>query len=643
MSEQLASSVPSDLLQHLNHLDEECEKVPLSSEVNIFRGPFGVFKTSQNRSTSTVGGQFALTGFEQENQLQEQTTSRSDRLTLAFSPSEFINPGHEHNLSQIVEGSEIDLMPEFINNSEPLLDTDAIMPELTEMFWGPETSSLSDEQQHTRSEQFVEPTPSQLQYPNQSPSSAPVTRAHPAPLVPTPDIVFLVQHFATTVLTYLTPIRHEKTPWHIMFLPHMRNCLAMLALHDPIAHADMCVFQGLLSISAVTMGGAHQSQMWLEQGLMYKQRALQHCKMMLEASYDQPKKYKYKSVLMALQIAVFISTLSGDPVTEEYYFLETEKFIKLKGLGRKNSRKVRMLHRCYAFDRLIYESTCMRGIDPKHRHRVCNDIKSLSIIPYPDDGMAFRLPDWHNLDEEISKTRNLEEEGEAVNLEDEVLGLWPDALCSKISGLPEHWILLILHIVLLGKQKDAVEQSGSSDTLHLQEFLRRAKTLESCINQHVLYPGLSSLRGIHGAAAAAAADDGHTSALENVLDAIRHALQIYFYRRIYDVEALWLQDKVVKVRDCLLRCEAGDPSDPTCSSLSGCVAVLWASFIASCEAEDPQVQSSFCGWYKRAAQQTGMSCWTNSLTLSERLWEERRKSGRRKVTWIDFLKSRRCN
>lgn len=548
-----------------------------------------------------------------------------------------MNSMPEDNLAQILENPELDLLPDFINHSDPLLDTDAIMPDLSRIFWGAEISPLSEEQEPTQDGQFAEPMSSHLQYLDQSTSSVSITRTPTTPVAPTQEIVFLIQHFSTTVLTYLTPIRHEKTPWHILFLPHMRNCLAVLTLHNPIAHADMCAFQGLLAISALTMGGAHQSQMWLEQGAAYKQRALQHCGMMLEAAYDLPKRYKYKSVLMALQIMVFISTLSGDPVTEEYYFLETEKFIKLKGLGRKNSRKVRLLHRCYAFERLIYESTCMRGIDIKHRLRVCNDIKSSSMVPYPEDGMAFRLPDWHNLDEAISKTRNLDDGEAAANLEDEVLGLWPDALCSKISGLPEHWILLILHIVLLGKQKDAVEQSGASDTVHLQEFLRRAKTLESCINQHVLQPGLSSLRD-NQAAATTAADNGSASALENVLDAIRHALQIYFYRRIYDVEALWLQDKVVKVRDCLLRCEAGDPSDPTSSGLSGCVAVLWASFIASCEAEDPQVQSSFSGWYRRAAQRTGMSCWTNSLTLSERLWGDKRKSGRRKVTWIDFLK-----
>jgi len=624
MSEQLVSSVPSNLLLHLAHLDEECQSMPPGDEVDICRGPFGAFKASLRRSQSAPA-QDASAEAEDGGQSQETLQSRRD---LAFSPSDLMNfMPVDNDLIQVLESSELDLLPSFANFSDPSLDTDTLIQGYSDTFPVEEVPAPSKEKELTQNDHFSEPI-SYLHRLDQSTPSVSIAYTPSTHNAATQDVVYLMQHFSTTVLTYLTPIRHEKGPWHILFLPHMRNCLALLTLGQPIEHADMCTFQGLLAISALSMGGAHQSQMWLEQGLAYKQRAFQHCATMLEAAYDLPKRYKYKSVLMALQIAILISTLGGDPATEEYYFLETEKFIKLKGLGRKNSRKVRLLHRCYAFERLIYESTCMRGIDVKHRHHVCNHIKSVSVVPYPEDGMAFRLPDWHNLDEQISKTRNLEDD--EANLEDEALGLWPDALCSKISGLPEHWILLILHVILLGKQKDAVEQSGSSDTTHLQEFLRRAKTLENCINQHVLQPDLSSLR-----------DDQATdneSALENVLDAIRHSLQIYFYRRIYEVEALWLQDKVVKVRDCLLRCEAGGP---TYSGLSGCVGVLWASFIASCEAEDPEVQRSFSGWYTRAAQRTGMSCWTNSLTLSEQLWSEKRRSRGRKVTWIDFLKEHR--
>lgn len=626
MSEQLISSVPRDVLAHLARLDDECQNMPPGKELNIYRGPFGAFKASHDLPSSSSGsiadgsspGVPVLPPVEGQDEL---FTTLHVQDNFPFSPSDLLN------FITMDDTSNLDLLQGFSDITALSLDELPESHSFTDTFLSRASQIPSNQRQPPD-----EPNPStSVRTTHQSPKDhISLMRSPSTDVAINQGVLFLIQHFSTTVLTYLTPIRHERTPWEILFLPHMRNTLALLTLGQTINHADTCIFQGLLAISALSIGGAHESQTWLEQGIVHRQRAYHACGLMLQACYDVPKRYKYKSVLMALQVAVLISTLGGDPLTEEFYFLETEKFIKLKGLGRKRSRKVRMLHRCYAFERLLYESTCMRGIDFKHRRRVRNDIKSVSVVPYPDDGMAFRLPDWQSLDEQISKPRSLDDDGQAASLEDEVLGLWPDALCAKVAGIPEHWIVLLLHVVLLGKQKDAVEQEGSSDTEHLQEFLKRAKTLESCINQHVLQPDLPSLPDKH-----TTIGDGQISSWESVLDAIRHSLQIYFYRRIYEVEALWLQDKVVKVRDCLLRIEVGDSM---CSELSGCVAVLWASFIASCEAEDAEVQKSFARWYRRAARRTGMSTWMNSLTLSENLWAEKRRSRGRKVTWIDILK-----
>ncbi|KAF5499241.1 hypothetical protein CGCF413_v006452 [Colletotrichum fructicola] len=229
-----------------------------------------------------------------------------------------------------------------------------------------------------------------------------------------------------------------------------------------------------------------------------------------------------------------MSTLVGDPIMEERYFLEAEKFIKLRGLGQKTSRKVRLLHQCYVFERLMYESTCMRAIDCKRRKRVCNDVESVSPVPYPEDGMALRPPDWQTLDKRVFGSNN----PGPIDADSEILGLAPDAIYSRVSGLPEHWLLLILHTIALGKEKDNAEQNAASGTLNLEDVLSRARTLEECINQHVTKPSQYPNR-------AGTILDGQP-ALENVLDGFSLSLQIYFHRRIYDVGTSWLQDKVVK-------------------------------------------------------------------------------------------------
>ncbi|VUC29422.1 unnamed protein product [Clonostachys rosea] len=632
MSEQLTSSIPSALLLwHISQLDEECQRLPPDDEIEVCRGPFGAFNLLRRTSDPPVHpppsarhDEEGLPGILVEVSEQARDTHLVPQAETfpcssldAFVPCMFDMP-------------EPNLLPDFVN----IIDSSTLGSDEAEHENPESIISVSVHQKEantSHSDQipqyelfsdlsFSPPTIHAI-------STTYISSSIPTAIQGTPkNAVFLLQHFSTAILSFLTPVRHEKTPWHVLFLPNVRNCMALLALGQPVDHAGMCAFHGMLAISARSLGSIHQSQMWLDEGESHKKKAAEHCEIMLQAAYDLPKRYKYKSVLMALQTMILISTLGGDPVTEEYYFLEAEKFIKLNGLGRKHSRKVRLLHQYYAYERLMYESTCMRGIDFKHRHRVCNDIASISVVPYPEDSMAYRPPNWQNLDEEMSKPRSPDSETEH---EDEVLGIWPDALYSKASGLPEQWIQLVLHVVLLGKEKDAAEQSSSSSGAisDLQQFLERAKTLDRCINQHIAQATQASHRTAENC-------PPEQQALDNVLDAIRHSLQIYFYRRIYDVNSSWLQEKVVKVRDCLLRCETVDPG----SELSGCVGLLWASFVASCEAEDMHVQNSFAGWYNRAARRTGMTCWMNSLYLSEQLWNERRKSKGSKLTWIDILK-----
>lgn len=64
--------------------------------------------------------------------------------------------------------------------------------------------------------------------------------------------------------------------------------------------ASLCLFYGVLAISAFSMGGLSQSSMWLDQARRYKQQARESGKSMLQTAYNIPKMEKYKSILMAL-------------------------------------------------------------------------------------------------------------------------------------------------------------------------------------------------------------------------------------------------------------------------------------------------------------------------------------------------------
>lgn len=171
------------------------------------------------------------------------------------------------------------------------------------------------------------------------------------------DAIILSKYYSTTIIRSLTPFQHTKTPWHVLFLSHAKNCLASLALEERIDCAMLCAFYAILAASAFSLGSVSQAQKWLDQAQSHKQQAREHAREMLRTAYNVPKTVKYKSVLIALIGMVQVSFLTGDGDTTECYLLQTENFIRLRGLSRRKPRKVRVLHHCYVYTRMIHEST----------------------------------------------------------------------------------------------------------------------------------------------------------------------------------------------------------------------------------------------------------------------------------------------
>lgn len=421
----------------------------------------------------------------------------------------------------------------------------------------------------------------------------------------------------------MTPVRHKKTPWHILFIPHAKDCLAALALGEELNNASLCAFYAALAISAFSLGGAFRSDAWFEQARTYLRHAQNHAKLMLMTAYNIPKPAKYKSILMAILSMVHLSTLSGDRDEAEGYFLEAEKFIRIKGLKRKKSRKVRLLHHCYVFERLFHESVFVGGANSNHRQLVRLAIESSGLARASVDSLSFRLYKWRNLHQEMLRVRDQEEGENDLHLERP--GLFSATLYPEIFGIPEPWLVLLSLVIRLGTEKDDAEQEHRASNLNARDFTSRAKALEDCIIQ-LQYPSQGD-----------AAFPNHLSCTEqhilgNMLEALRNALAIYFYRRIYDLSASMLQEKVGKVLGCLLQCEYADSS-----VVHGSASFIWPAFIAACEAEDPCTQESFSSWFETSARRSGVSCFTRTLASIEKIWQEKRSCNGTSATWVDLI------
>ncbi|KAK6382934.1 hypothetical protein LTS17_003604 [Exophiala oligosperma] len=624
MSAWLVSSVPhQSVLCVLSQIDDECEESAAEQQVQIQCGPFGAFKltllpwihSDEKATTEEL--------LDPSSPTEELVRLNDERLV---STEASLSPWTQDLVQAIFSQSEqisVPASPDFWNTTldssciPEIFDEQVLMSGTQEVFSTP----LSSTTYHFST--FMPGAAAQLNQSMIIPSVSSVIS--PNDSIPQ-DVVTLLKHYTTTVITLLTPLRHTKTPWHILFIPHIRYCLAALTLGEQLDHASLTAFYGTLAISAFSLGGVSQSQSWRDKGKTFQQSAREHARLMLGTVYSVPKPAKYKSILMALLAMVQLSMFVGTRDQTDCYLLEAEKFIRLKGLNRKKSRKVRLLHHCYVFERLFHESIFICGANSTQRRHVRKAIESSGLAVHSRDSLSFRLPTWTNLDEEWSTLKSQEAGENDLHLERP--GEFPPTLYPEIFAFPEPWLLLLSLTIRLGKEKDYAEAEGVTDALSLKVFASRAKAVERRIHHlqvqrftDTAYPS-SSLQSPRD-----------RDVLNNMLDAVQQALIIYFHRRIHDLDASLLQQKVVGVRDCLLRCEFADPT-----VVHGSAGFLWPAFIAACEAEDPEVQVSFSHWFKTSAQRSGLSCFTKTLQSIEQIWQEKQTSSGSSITWLDIMK-----
>ncbi|KAF9870685.1 hypothetical protein CkaCkLH20_11787 [Colletotrichum karsti] len=642
MSEKLISSIPPALtLWHIAQIEDECERLPISQSIEISRGPFGVFRIPQCSKTipeelsdpspesdfaevvEAVQGDQGVFENDAEN-IDEEFLAPPEAPPLRRTPSSMAGPSLDrvdlrplspmNDFWNMNEWWNVGDLPSIGNWWDTPIDLDRVRDVSDEIpFPGLQQSprSLMASQETGLSNIFPETQPQQLATPESNSIPPTIDCAVPH------DAVFLLKHYSTTVLRGFTPFRHSKTPWHVLFIPYVKSCLAALTLGEEMDHASLTAFFGTLAISASSLGGITGSRKWSEQAKSYKQRARHHVRLMLQTAYDVPKTAKYKSILIAILTMVQISSVSGNRDQAECYLLEAEKFVRVKGLNRKKSRKVRLLHHCYVFERLLHESTYSGSVQSEHRKHVRKAIEASNAISYSLDSLSFRLADWENLDQDMKKVKDQQEGENDLHLQ--IPGIWAATLYPEIFGIPEIHVFMLSVVIRLGRAKDEGTYSGGAG---LKEFMSRAKAVERCIHQLKRKPGY-----VVADAPITDPELRHCQQLlDNLAQAMQLALAIYFYRRIYDVEAEMLQDKVVGVRDCLLRFEATE------SEMGyGSARLVWPAFIAASEAEDPEVRMSFSQWFKDWARRSGLRIFSDSLADIERRWEVKRGSEAAKI------------
>ncbi|KAI1425428.1 arginine metabolism regulation protein II [Xylaria sp. FL1777] len=629
MSQQLTLSVPQALVsKKLLRIDQVCDNTPQSESLQLQIGPFGVFRdavqASERRDSTAeleIDWSFGL-----EIPDIDEPSCVATQEACSLSPIHHASQSFMANMTNQDIQDVSSLPPSQVYDIADIPDLNATVGNLHEI-----ASMSTDVRDFCLSvnDQAIFNNTTLLHH--QMPFNIGIDVRHPFdvsafPISPSPgismpvpgDAVFLLKHYTTNVVNLITPFGHKRTPWHILFIPHVKSCLAALTMGENLSHASLTIFFGTLAISASSLGRRSPGigSIWSRRAKLYGKYAREHCQATLATAYDVPKAAKYKTILMALLTMTQLYNLTANHQHIDFYLVEAEKFIRLKGLNRHKSRKVRLLHHCYAFQRVFYESICVNS-NIAHRHEVRKVIESSGSSIYSIDSLSFNMnqPQWRNLPRDMLVLKSLEIGENDLHLERP--GIWPPTLYAEIYGVPETIVFFLSCIIRLSKAKEASSRPQPLGTsgLSISTYLDLAKILETCIKEYRPSHNTTSTEKDASKPNGDLKPDG--SAL--ITGALQNALEIYFYRKIYDVDTSILQHLVSNVLASLTlhQCLELDFAS------NGSLCLVWPAFIAAREAEDATVRKAFSEWFENCARSSGLKTFNVTLKTVEDAWTRR--------------------
>lgn len=290
-----------------------------------------------------------------------------------------------------------------------------------------------------------------------------------------------------------------------------------------------------------------------------------------------------------------------------------ERYIRTKGLTKRRlSRKVRLLHHCYAYLRIINETVLLPDIVTDKGH----ELQSILDAPGPPSEAPLRITKWMVVpDFGLSSAKDLQLGQNDLHLE--FPGRWDLTMYPEIFGIPESFVGLVSHVTRLGNERDRLLNGSPADngcTPTMRDFLLRAKLLD----EHVCRWEPPS--GPH----------------HFMFCAMQKALSIFFYRRVYDVDVTTLQHSVRQVRDLLAQSQTWY----TESGQRG-VFPVWPAFVTACEALSPDLQEFFQTWFEQGFQQGGLASFRLAASIVRDVWGNRAQVRGKAVHWPEIMRSKK--
>ncbi|EMT65554.1 Autophagy-related protein 2 [Fusarium odoratissimum] len=327
----------------------------------------------------------------------------------------------------------------------------------------------------------------------------------------------------------------------------------------------------------------------------------------------------------ALMAHAVFQWVTSNQTEARRFQLEAERLVRFRGLSKRNiSRRIRLLHHAYTWNRIVGESTYVLHDYGTFQHAISASVGEPAISDGAEANIMANESSSHNtqentrLDDFLRIGHRFEEIGshleghkdaqagtEDIHLEDPRTSV-EDGF-HVIYGIPEQWLSLLSRTTRLANWLDATEIPQRLSNNRLVEILeRRAQSLEDAICSFVESRNLS---------ASIDANDPPNVCMFRCLTA---ALLIFFYRRIRNVHPLVLQvyvDQIIRgleiFDDSLARHGQAGPGS------------AWAAFIAGCEAMGESRREKLRQWMDRAFDSCRFQLYQRAKELMTRVWERR--------------------
>ncbi|KAF4978248.1 hypothetical protein FZEAL_5353 [Fusarium zealandicum] len=639
MSAELSDSLGKlSTVNILAEIDSACERSARGTRgsSSLIKGPFGVFQSLDDPSIDDI--------------LLSSTDADTNRdlCTSIYPDTEgLIEEIKQHGWPDHIDGVDLDL---FTGPLDPNLSLDAHEPTNPDQGLMPDHSMINFFLDHSMgveglapfspnlSTQAIESEANGREEENCDTSFNPLsTEVMPCPRA-VPQAIGghfglpeeaepLLRYYRTHIDEERTMRAQRKSPWEIIFLPCALKTFAELALWNQASHTRSAIFYSLLAHSALQLHSSNQpitlSSDWREIGLRNHERAHHHLRNALQLEMIGPGQAQYKDLLMAI-LAMAMTSLYNDANAFRVFLLDAERLIRLRGLPNQNPFKTRLLHHTYTHLRIIAESISM-----------CIDSVSPGIEATDDRGpvqsRTFRIAEDAlniGLDPALEKS----DEVGYTDIHLQIQGRWNQTLYPVIYGIPESLMTLLSQTVSLSNEKARLETVAQANPGVSVALAKHTKTLENRIWAWTLAP--EPLGPPRPTRLTPDTDDdlmNHPQVRSMAL-AIHQALIIYFYRRVYDMNAMILQDLVKKTLDYLEPCLSELVNDQDFAT-----SLAWPAFVAACEAVSSDLQ-------ERALECLSLTdakgvCFTPkpARVIVPMIWDKRKQSGDWTTSWQSLV------